>query len=226
MHKFLLLALCLLALPARGQEPARVTPEELRATADKTLPALATPDCPLSEKACAERLLTSARDLEQAIRRAMMPCGGNADAQPCLAPYIALLDRVDAAATDLLRRVLDLHGWPAGPGWGKGMGQTAWLLAQHADADRPFQRRALALLETAVREGRAELRHQAYLHDRLAVADGRPQLYATQGGCEGDSWQPKPVEDEAGLDARRAAAGLEPLADYRAKLNRLCTGRR
>uniref|UniRef100_UPI0038CBF70A hypothetical protein n=1 Tax=Caulobacter hibisci TaxID=2035993 RepID=UPI0038CBF70A len=47
---------------------------------------------------------------------------------------------------------------------------------------------------------------------------GRAQTYGTQGGCKGPAdWRPDPVIDPEGLEARRAAVGLEPIAAYAAK---------
>ncbi|MFI7610911.1 YciI family protein [Nonomuraea terrae] len=47
--------------------------------------------------------------------------------------------------------------------------QAAWLLAQHADRDRDFQRRCLPLLRDAVARGQAAARQLAYLVDRVRV---------------------------------------------------------
>jgi hypothetical protein len=48
------------------------------------------------------------------------------------------------------------------------------------------------------------------------VNEGREQVYGTQmcGTADGAAI-PWPIEDPDGVDERRAAAGLEPLADYR-----------
>ena len=113
------------------------------------------------------------------------------------------------------RLVLAQHGWPGRRLVGDEGSHGAWLLLQHADRDSALQNTALHLLESAVRSGDASSRDLAYLTDRLRVAEGRPQIYGTQ--LEYDSrgcGAPKPSEDPAQLDARRASVGLEPVAQY------------
>jgi hypothetical protein len=90
------------------------------------------------------------------------------------------------------------------------------LLTQHADARPDFQRRCLDLLTAAVTAGEADPGHLAYLTDRVLRADGLPQRYGTQFWTDPDTGQlePQPIEDPDHLNERRAAAGLEPFADY------------
>jgi hypothetical protein len=53
----------------------------------------------------------------------------------------------------------------------------------------------------------------------LAVNAGRPQVYGTQARCNGPAeFVMRETIDPAGLDGRRAAMGLEPIAAYRARL--------
>jgi hypothetical protein len=79
------------------------------------------------------------------------------------------------------------------------------------------------LIRAAVEIGQASPGNLAYLEDRIAVAAGDPQVYGTQVGCGPDGPVPAtPIDDEAGVDDRRAAAGLEPLADYLAEMATIC----
>ena len=56
----------------------------------------------------------------------------------------------------------------------------------------------------------------AYLEDRVRVREGRPQLYGTQFSRQADGTMDHgPVEDPEHLDERRAAAGMQPIAEYR-----------
>jgi hypothetical protein len=91
---------------------------------------------------------------------------------------------------------------------------TAWLLAQHADRDRVFQQRCLALLERAVADGEASPSDLAYLTDRVLLARGEPQLYGTQLTARDWRLVPCRLRDPATVDERRAALGLETLKDY------------
>ncbi|MEQ4304715.1 DUF6624 domain-containing protein [Plantactinospora sp. B6F1] len=133
----------------------------------------------------------------------------------------ARIEAVDVDNTAWLAALLDRHGWPRRSEVGEEASVAAWLLAQHADLDPGFQRRCLSLLAEAVRAGEAEPAHLAYLTDRTRLAEGRPQLYGTQFwyGPDGEGdLQPRPIEDPAGVDARRRDVGLEPLAEYARQL--------
>jgi hypothetical protein len=127
----------------------------------------------------------------------------------------ATRDSIFAANLERMRVILGQYGWPGRRLVGEAGSHGAWLLLQHADKDTALQRNALALLTRAVSAGDASGRDLAYLTDRVRIAEGRPQLYGTQldydsRGCA----SPKPSDDPAQLDARRAAMGLEPVGDY------------
>ncbi|GAA0794701.1 DUF6624 domain-containing protein [Spirilliplanes yamanashiensis] len=129
----------------------------------------------------------------------------------------------DTARTERLRQILAQHGWPGFALVGRDGGDAAWAIAQHADTDLPFQKHALDLLTAAAKGGQASWGNVAYLTDRVAVAEGRPQTYGTQVGCGPDGPKPNtPIADEGTVDQRRAKAGLAPLADYYAEMTAIC----
>jgi Family of unknown function (DUF6624) len=134
---------------------------------------------------------------------------------------------IDADNTAWLKAVIDIHGWPLRSQVGETGALAAWLLAQHADHDVPFQRRCLVLLQQAVAAGEADAVHLAYLTDRVLCAEGRPQRYGTQfwHGPDGrGQLTAQPTEDPARLDERRLAVGLEPFVEYERRLNVLADG--
>ncbi|RYU12045.1 DUF6624 domain-containing protein [Nocardioides iriomotensis] len=122
-----------------------------------------------------------------------------------------------------LAEIFDEHGWP---GWalvGREGSTAAWVVAQHADLDPELQRRALDLLAEAVAADDASHGDLAYLTDRVAAAEGKEQTYGTQIRCDGAEAVPAtPIGDQAGVDERRAEAGLDPLRDYVAEMEKLC----
>lgn len=70
----------------------------------------------------------------------------------------------------------------------------------------------------AVSQGEATPADLAYLTDRVRSNEGREQLYGTQiADVRDGTVVPWPVEDPERLDARRAAVGLEPFAEYAAR---------
>jgi hypothetical protein len=120
-----------------------------------------------------------------------------------------------------MRELVAEHGWPGRTLVGEDGAHAAWLLAQHADHDPDFQRECLTLLAAAVQAGEASAADHAYLDDRVAVAEDRPQLYGTQFRQEGDRLVPAPIADAAHVDQRRAALGLPTLAEYAESINLL-----
>jgi hypothetical protein len=121
-----------------------------------------------------------------------------------------------------LAEILDEHGWPGTDLVGADGSTAAWTIAQHSDLDVDLQERALELLQAAVDEGRASAGDLAYLTDRVAANRREPQVYGTQIGCVDGEAVPGELADPDGVDERRAAAGLDPLADYLAELQPAC----
>ncbi|KAA5804620.1 hypothetical protein F1654_01020 [Alkalicaulis satelles] len=100
--------------------------------------------------------------------------------------------------------------------------QAAWVIAQHADHDPEFQRQALTLIEPLAREGDIRQSEFALLFDRVLVNMGQPQIYGTRGSCVDGQWTARPIQDEAGLDERRAQMGLQPMEAYIARFANSC----
>jgi len=112
-----------------------------------------------------------------------------------------------------LGTILDERGWPGRSLVGEDGAEAAWRAAQHAIAQPALMRRALALLWDAVARDEAPARQAAMMEDRVRTFEGRPQRYGTQFDWdEGGQMSPLPIEDEAGVEERRRAVGLEPLA--------------
>lgn len=121
---------------------------------------------------------------------------------------------VDMANTTELKELLAACGWPSG----KTGSHSAWLLVQHADRDREFQRQARDLLEAAVRRGEAAPRDLAYLSDRIAAAEGRPQEYGTQfTKSDRCTLTLNPVDSTEAVNRRRLAVGLQSIEEYEAE---------
>jgi len=154
---------------------------------------------------------------DQRIRKSP-PAQGKKFAVPMSVEQRMEWHRVDVANTDRLQEIVDGHGWPGRSLVGKKGAHNAWLLAQHADHQLDFQRRALSLLAEAVSQGEATPADLAYLTDRVRSNEGREQLYGTQiAEVRDGKVVPWPVEDPEQLDARRAAVGLQPFAEYAAR---------
>ncbi|MGV3578898.1 DUF6624 domain-containing protein [Brevundimonas sp.] len=131
--------------------------------------------------------------------------------------------RVDGDNTAWLKADVAANGWFRISANGARASSAAWLMAQHADRDLPFQRHVLALMEPLVEAGEVSRANFAYLWDRLAVSENRPQRYGTQGRCVAkDVWEPNTLEDADRVEALREAAEIGPLAEYQAHMHRYC----
>jgi len=129
---------------------------------------------------------------------------------------------VDCDNTAWLRQQMKEIGWFDIEKYGAHADKDAWLLVQHADRSKPFQRETLAMLES-LPPGKTDPKNLAYLHDRVAMGEGRPQRYGTQGQCQPDgTWRPNESEDPAGVDARRKTLGLPPIAEHALSFKDVC----
>ena len=129
--------------------------------------------------------------------------------------YDARMRKLHQRNAAWLQAILDAHGWPGIHLVGKDGAEAAWRIAQHAIALPHFQRRCLTLLQTAVARGDAEAQHAAYLEDRIAFNERRPQKYGTQFDWdERGQMSPCPVDDFKAVDRRRRALGMTPFAEH------------
>ncbi|WP_156648833.1 DUF6624 domain-containing protein [Massilia sp. Leaf139] len=121
---------------------------------------------------------------------------------------------VDSENLTQLKQIVTACGWPKT----SKDSHSAWLLAQHADSDIAFQRFAKGLLEVSVKAGIAAARDLAYLADRIAANEGRPQEYGTQvSQTDRCHLVIKPVDDRQLVNRRRLAIGLQSLEEYEAE---------
>lgn len=121
---------------------------------------------------------------------------------------------IDAGNLAEFKTIIAACGWPSGA---KGS-HSAWLLAQHADSDIAFQRQARGLLELAVKNGSGAPRDLAYLADRIAAAEGRPQEYGTQfTQTDRCHLEMLPVDSIDAVNRRRLAIGLQSMEAYAAE---------
>ena len=114
-----------------------------------------------------------------------------------------------------LEAIISVHGWPGIHLVGRDGADAAFRIAQHAIGLPRFQRRCLKLLQGAVARGDAEAQHAAYLDDRIAFNERRPQKYGTQFDWdEKGKMSPYQVDDHKAVDRRRRALGMTPFADH------------
>jgi hypothetical protein len=128
-------------------------------------------------------------------------------------PYVPRMEDVHRNNAARLRELIELYGWPAEDVAGQDGAEAAWLIAQHAVGEPDFQRRVLALLCTCVAENRVPAWHAAYLEDRIAMHEGRPQRYGTQWVQDSTDgrFRPWSLADADHVNDLRGEVGLRPM---------------
>lgn len=128
-------------------------------------------------------------------------------------PYVPRMEEVHVRNAARLRALIAEYGWPSEDVAGKDGARAAWFIAQHAMGDPDFQRHALALIRACVAHRRLPAWHGAYLQDRIAMQEGKPQRYGTQWMDDPFDGYVRPwrIDDPGRVDELRASVGLGPL---------------
>jgi len=128
-------------------------------------------------------------------------------------PYVPRMEAVHRKNVAHLRQLIDQYGWPAENIAGQDGAEAAWLIAQHAIGEPDFQRRVLELLRACVVQNRVPAWHAAYLEDRIAMQEGRPQRYGTQWVQDPTDGRDRPwaLANADHVNDLRAAVGLSPM---------------
>ena len=115
------------------------------------------------------------------------------------------LTTIDRNNTKRIREIVEQYGWPTYDLVGEKASKCAWLVVQHADRNPLVQMYCLPLLKDAVDRYQADPSNYAYLYDRVQIAKGEKQLYATQSTTNNGlvTGHFQPIEDESNVQRRR-----------------------
>lgn len=113
-----------------------------------------------------------------------------------------------------LSELIETIGYPTIGKVGKEASEAAWLIIQHSIGDPIFMRRSAELLRIAVDANEADQVNLAYLTDRIAAFENRPQLYGTQFDWdEKGNLTPNLFDDLTRVNDRRKSIGLNSLEE-------------
>lgn len=151
-------------------------------------------------------------------QRARLLLFGTPPSNPHWMAYEKEVEHIDKDNTSRMKQIVNRYGWPGKSLLGAKGADDAWLLIQHADKDRPFQRECFAFVLSALDDGDISRPNAAMFIDRVLTGEGKPQLYGSQWAYEAGKLKPMPIMDPATVDQRRAAMHLMPLKEYQKML--------
>lgn len=113
-----------------------------------------------------------------------------------------------------VKKIIDENGWLGSDIIGEQGNKTLFLVIQHSDSK--IQTAYLPVLREAVKNHNAKASHLALLEDRVALGQGKKQIFGSQVGQDNKTGEYFifPIEDPENIDKRRAEVGLEPISEY------------
>lgn len=128
--------------------------------------------------------------------------------------YNEEMARLHNRNAEKLNKIIDAIGYPTIDKVGKEASEAAWLIIQHSIGQPEFMKKCVKLLAKAVTEKKANPINLAYLTDRIAVFEGKLQLYGTQFDWdENGELNPQPYDNIKKLNQRRKSIGLNTLEE-------------
>lgn len=120
----------------------------------------------------------------------------------------------DAQNEQKITEILDNRGWLGPDSIGERGSLTLFLVIQHAAIET--QEKYLPMMQEAAKTGNANPANLALLEDRIAMRQGKKQIYGSQIMIDPETgeYYVSPIENPDNVDKRRAEVGLQPMADY------------
>lgn len=124
------------------------------------------------------------------------------------------INKIDQENLEQIEEIVDKYGWPDSSVIGVNGSVAIFLVIQHSD--QRIQEKYLPLMREAVKKGNAYPHDLALLEDRVALWQGKKQIYGSQviRDTLTGKFIVRPIEDEENVNKRRAEVGLEPIELY------------
>lgn len=125
-----------------------------------------------------------------------------------------IINEKDSINLIKIKYILEKYGWLGADVVDIQGNSTLFLVIQHAD--QATQEKYLPMMREAVKNGKAQASDLALLEDRVAIGQGKRQIYGSQIGRDAktQTYHVRPLEDPDNVDKRRAEVGLQPMANY------------
>jgi hypothetical protein len=124
-----------------------------------------------------------------------------------------IIEKNDSVNVIKVTKILDKYGWVGPDVAGREGSMAIFLVIQHADIKT--QEKYLPMMREAVMNKKAAAASFAMLEDRVALREGRKQIYGSQVKADKNGiYHVSSLENPDNVDKRRAEVGLGPLAEY------------
>lgn len=125
-----------------------------------------------------------------------------------------VMNSTDSLNLIKVKAILDKNGWIGADKVGNEANSALFAVIQHADV--ATQQKYLPMMREAVKNKKASGSSLALLEDRIAIREGKKQIYGSQLSRDNETgtFYLSPIEDPDNVDKRRAEVGLQPIADY------------
>jgi hypothetical protein len=124
----------------------------------------------------------------------------------------------DERNRERLKEIIKENGFPTRNLVGNDAMQGIFLIIQHSDGDKEWQKSQLINIENAVKKGDMDGQSFAYLYDRIKINSGEKQLYGTQFSKVdpvNKTVELAETEDIENLERRRMEVGMMPINMYK-----------
>lgn len=125
----------------------------------------------------------------------------------------AKMAKVDSSNLLIAKKLLNKYGWLGNDVVGDRGNETIWLVIQHSDLKT--QIKYIPKLRRSVSKGLSHPYYLAYMEDRIAMNQGKEQIYGSQitHDLSTGKYSIYPIRDEVNVDERRKAMGMRRLAE-------------
>lgn len=129
------------------------------------------------------------------------------------------IDHLDSINLIKVEKILNNRGWLGPETIGKQGNTTLFLVIQHSNLET--QEKYLPMMREAVQNGNALGSSLASLEDRVAVKNGKKQIYGTQLGKDQETGEyfVFPLDAPEGVDERRLNMGMPTMKEYLSNWN-------
>lgn len=123
-----------------------------------------------------------------------------------------LMNEKDSINLIKVEKILNEYGWLGKDIIGEKGNSTLFLVIQHSDLET--QLKYLPMMREALKLGNIKSNDFAKFEDRIAMKQGKKQIYGSQIIIDGDRFYVYPIIDPEKVNERRSEVGLEPIEEY------------